>query len=246
MPLLFSRSCPLHNIFDFQNRLTPKAPFHIPFDELQIKNTKRYNVVAHDHTGKSSSTSGVKWYPEVQILIDMGPDNDWLPREVIDKMKEKFPYYYRARNDVFRIRVMKGATFEASLEHAIDNMLHIFQLCHRLTSREDGKFVFNFEYYKYKMPFIFRRQESFWLDKKRQNKKKSTRERSAFNEPFGKGEGFKMTGGYQPHDGPGGNYHHAETLAQYDYKPDVSYTMDPYFRNPAAAESKLGGGCSWV
>eukprot|EP01059_Diplonema_ambulator_P026595 TRINITY_DN43958_c0_g1_i1.p1 TRINITY_DN43958_c0_g1~~TRINITY_DN43958_c0_g1_i1.p1 ORF type:complete len:253 (+),score=45.76 TRINITY_DN43958_c0_g1_i1:36-761(+) len=230
----FSCSAPRLNMFDFQNEVRGKSPFVIPYDRLNIQKIRQYE-----------SGTNLKWYPEVRIVLDMG--DEWIPENVKEVMKRKYPIYFDEISGTFTVKTRQGATFEASLEHALDTLCHILYACNRLANRDPSKYFFDTRYYKYKMPLIFRHTEQRWLDKKRMHKSEVTW--STLSEPYGSNESFKIVGGYQPQERPGGHgYHHAATLEDDPYNPSANYTMDPHFINPELAEAKLprsGAGVSW-
>eukprot|EP01064_Diplonema_japonicum_P035069 TRINITY_DN7482_c0_g1_i1.p1 TRINITY_DN7482_c0_g1~~TRINITY_DN7482_c0_g1_i1.p1 ORF type:complete len:232 (+),score=22.87 TRINITY_DN7482_c0_g1_i1:47-742(+) len=219
--------------FRLENNVKAQAPFEIPYEKLRIEKNKKF---VHG--------SSVKWYPEVRIVVNM--KDSWLPENVKEVMRRKYPIFYNERADTFTVRTDQGTTWEGSMEHALDNFLHILYNCSRLASRDGSKFHFDERYYKYKMPLIFRHTEQKWLDKKRMSKSKEAW--SNFEEPYGSSKAFKIVGGYQAQERQGGHgYHHAETLDADPYSTTASYTMDPHFINPTLAAERLetGTGVSW-
>ncbi|KAJ9456883.1 hypothetical protein DIPPA_12009 [Diplonema papillatum] len=237
----FSSTRLLQDAFSFSNRIRAREPFTVRWDQLVVEERKQYAAVELQRRG-----SAVKWYPEVSVTVQLGAENDWIPSDCQHMLREKWPIFYNPRTDRFTVKTNQGNSFEASTEQALDNFLHILYRAQQLATRDGSKYVFDAKYNKFGMPLIFRHTEQKWLDKKRMTRAKERR--SGFDEPLGTGAGFKYVGGYQPQEGPGGvGYHHAETLSHDEYRPDVTYRMDPHFIDPELADAKLskGVGVAW-
>ena len=240
-PSLFRATDALLDRFSLRNYITPNDPYDIKYDTLRIETKKKYTA------SRISAGGGTKmrWYPETVIYVDLSEANTWMPEATKGFLKESYPYFYMKATNEFRVRTLKGETFAHSTEHAMDNLIHILHHAHKVTVRDGSKFVFDQRFFDYSIPFLFRHTEQKWLDyKRRQNQYPKM---CAFMDTFGEGRSFKTTGRHLKQEGVmGKGYSHAAVLSQYEYDPNVSFRMDPFFKDQGKSEERLGGGCAWV
>ena len=240
---MFSRTSPTLAVLNLSNRVLAREPFAVPYDDLNIIHKKRYR------SGGGCKTAGqmsVKWTPEAKITITLS-SADWIPESCKDVMRNLYPIYYNPDTDVFSIKTDKGNTFPQSSEHIVENLVHILWYSNKIATRDETRYHYDHHYMKHGMPLIFKYKENQWLDFKRMDN--ATKLWSVFREPQGTGDRFRQMGGYQPLGGPMKGKPFYQKLLQNDfpYNPRANYKMDPFSRDPAAAEKKMGSsdGIRW-